>query len=105
MDYEELGRPIAVIVAAALTFALLALLPRPGYSTSRFLLLAVIAGAGWVGAFGVVTNRLGVALVGVIGLFLFGFWQFTVGLAALPAAVALFVSAAAAGPTRSNTTA
>ncbi|RYJ19565.1 hypothetical protein ELS19_00805 [Halogeometricum borinquense] len=105
MDYEELGRSIAVIAATALTFALLALLPRPGYSTSRFVLFGVMAGVGWVGAFGVVTNRLGVALVGVIGLFLFGFWQFTVGLAALPVAVALLVSAAATGPTRSNATA
>ena len=90
----------AVVAVAALTLALLALLPRPGYRTSRLLLFAAMAGTGWVGAFGVVTDRVALAIGGAVGLFALGFWQFTVGLFALPVGLVLLAAAAVVAATR-----
>lgn len=76
-----------------LTLVLLALLPAPGYRTSRLVLFALIITIAWVGAAGVVFGRFGPTVGAAIGLFLLGFWQFTIGVVMLPTSLALLLTA------------
>lgn len=86
----------AVVVATAglVTLLFLVLLPAPGFGVSRvayFLLVDVVA---WVGVAGAVRHRPALLLGSGVGLFLLGFWQFTIGLFVVPAAVVFLVAGA-----------
>lgn len=89
----ELSRGGSVLVVGLLTLVLLALLPAPGYRTSRLVLFALIIAIGWVGAAGAVLERFWLTLGAAIGLFLLGFWQFTIGVVMLPTSLALLLTA------------
>ena len=76
------GRSVAGIVRGATVLSVLGLvgvllyyLPQPGYSQSRLVLFGLVAGAAVLGGTGVVLRRFTVTMVGVVGLFLLGFWQ------------------------------
>lgn len=86
-------RGASVTAVALLTLVLLAILPQPGYRTSRLVLFAIVIAVGWVGAAGAVWGRFGPTIAGAIGLVLLGFWQFTIGLILLPTAVILLITA------------
>ncbi|AFK19666.1 hypothetical protein E6P09_01825 [Haloferax mediterranei ATCC 33500] len=86
-------RGASVAAAALQTIFLVALLPQPGYQTSRLVLFAVVIGLGWVGAAGAVRNRFALTVGSALGLFLLGFWQFTIGLVMLPTAAIFLVTA------------
>jgi hypothetical protein len=94
-EYSKLDvlRGASVTVVALLTLVLLAILPQPGYRTSRLVLFAIIIVVGWVGAAGAIWGRFGPTIAGAIGLFLLGFWQFTIGLIMLPTAAILLITA------------
>lgn len=91
---EDVFRGLSVGVAVLLTLVLAALLPQPGYSTTRLVFFLLVAAVAWVGAVGAVRRRVGPLVGGGVGLFLLGFWQFTIGLVMLPTA-AVFVATAA----------
>ncbi|ELZ85944.1 hypothetical protein C453_09013 [Haloferax elongans ATCC BAA-1513] len=95
-------RGASVTAVAITTVVLLVLLPRPGFRTSRLVLFAAVVALGWIGAFGAVRKQFWPTVVGGLGLFLLGFWQFTIGLVMLPTSAmllltALFVRGSAAG--------
>ena len=94
-QYSKLDvfRGASVVAVALLTLILLALLPGPGFRQSRLILFALIILAGWIGAAGAVWNRFSLLAVGAAGLFLLGFWQFTIGLIILPTAAILVITA------------
>ncbi|WP_396612837.1 hypothetical protein ACH9L7_06085 [Haloferax sp. S1W] len=86
-------RGASVAAVALMTGVLVALLPQPGYQTSRLVLFAMVIVIGWVGAVGAVKRQFSLTLAGAIGLFLLGFWQFTIGLVMLPTSVILLLTA------------
>ncbi|SEK64812.1 hypothetical protein [Haloferax larsenii] len=86
-------RGASVTAVAITTVVLLALLPRPGFRTSRLVLFAAVVALGWIGAFGAVRKQFWPTIVGALGLFLLGFWQFTIGLVMLPTSAVLLVTA------------
>jgi hypothetical protein len=71
----NLARLVAVVGVLVLLTVLLWMLPQPGYSRSRLVLFALIAGAAVLGATGVLLRRSIVTTVAVVGLFLLGVWQ------------------------------
>lgn len=71
----DLARLVAVVGVLVLLAVLLWTLPQSGYSRSRFVLFAFIAGAALLGATGVLLRRSVITTVAVVGLFLLGFWQ------------------------------
>ncbi|ESP89002.1 hypothetical protein [Candidatus Halobonum tyrrellensis] len=87
-------RGLSVVAVSALTVVLVALLPAPGSRPSRLLLFGLVALFGWVGAAGAVRSRVRLLTAGAVGLFLLGFWQFTVGWVVLPTSLVLLVTAA-----------
>ena len=89
----DILRGASVIAVVLLTLVLLALLPAPGYRTSRLVLFAVVVLFAWIGAAGAVSGRFGLLLAGAIGQFLLGFWNFTIGLFMLPTGAVLLVTA------------
>ena len=89
----DILRGTSVIAVVLLTLILLATLPAPGYGTSRLVLFAIIIFLGWVGAAGAVFTRFNLLLIGAIGQFLLGFWNFTIGLFMLPTGAILLVTA------------
>ncbi|WP_211313357.1 hypothetical protein [Halarchaeum salinum] len=89
----DLVRGIAVLSVLGLVGVLLYYLPQPGYSQSRLVLFGLIAGAAVLGGVGIVLHRATLTAVGVVGLFLLGFWQAVLSVFILPVA-ALLVAAA-----------
>lgn len=89
----EILRGASVVAVGLMTLVLLALLPAPGFRTSRLVLFVLIIAIGWIGAAGVVWVRFWPTILGAIGLFLLGFWQFTIGLIMLPTCFVLLVTA------------
>lgn len=89
----EILRGASVVAVGLMTLVLLALLPAPGFRTSRLVLFVLIIAIGWVGAAGATWGRFRPTMLGAIGLFLLGFWQFTIGLILLPTCVVLLVTA------------
>ena len=89
----DIVRGTAVLSVLGLVGVLLYYLPQPGYSQSRLVLFGLIAGAAVLGGIGVVLRRATLTAVGVLGLFLLGFWQAVLSMYILPVAV-LFVVAA-----------
>lgn len=89
----DVFRGASVASVGLLTLVLLALLPAPGYRTSRLLLFGLVALVAWVGAAGAVWKRVWPLVGGAAGLFLLGFWQFTLGVVMLPAAAVLLTTA------------
>lgn len=79
-------RGVAVGATVLLTLALLALLPQPGYRFSRLAYFALVAAVAWIGAAGAVWRRPRLLAASAVGLFGFGFWQFTIGLVMVPTA-------------------
>lgn len=94
-EYSTLNvlRGTSVIAVVLLTAILIAILPAPGYRTSRLVLFLITIGLGWVGAVGAVLNRVSFLLIGAVGQFLLGFWNFTVGLFMLPTGAILLLTA------------
>lgn len=94
-EYSTLDilRGASVLAVGLLTLILLALLPTPGYQISRLVLVAIVILLGWVGAAGAVANRFNLLLLGALGQFLLGFWNFTIGLFMLPTGAILLVTA------------
>ena len=86
-------RGASVVAVALLTIILLALLPSPGYRTSRLVLFIITICLGWIGAAGAVFYRFRLLLIGALGQFLLGFWNFTIGLVMLPTGAVLLVTA------------
>lgn len=86
-------RGLSVVAAGALTVVLVTLLPAPGSRPSRLLLFGLVALFGWVGAAGAVRSRARLLTAGAVGLFLLGFWQFTIGWVVLPTSLVLVVTA------------
>lgn len=93
--YSTLGilRGASVVVVALLTIILLALLPAPGYRTSRLVLFIITICLGWIGAAGAVFYRSRLLLIGAIGQFLLGFWNFTIDSVMLPTGAVLLGTA------------
>ena len=89
----DIARGASVVVVALLTLVLLAILPQPGYRTSRLVPFALVILVGWGGALGAIYERVPLTLGGAIGIFLLGFWQFTIGLAMLPTSAVLLITA------------
>jgi len=89
----DILRGASVVAVVLLTLILLATLPAPGYRTSRLVLFAIVILVGWVGAAGAVFNRVRLLLIGAVGQFLLGFWNFTIGLFMLPTGGILLVTA------------
>ena len=94
-EYSTLNilRGASVVAVTLLTLILLAILPAPGYRTSRLVLFAVVILLGWSGAAGAVFDRFSLLVIGAVGQFLLGFWNFTVGLFMLPTGVILLATA------------
>lgn len=86
-------RGASVLTVVLLTVVLLALLPAPGYRTSRLVLFTISISLGWIGAAGAVFNRPRLLVIGALGQFLLGFWNVTVGLVMLPTGAVLLVTA------------
>lgn len=89
----DLLRGASVVAVVLLTIILLVTLPAPGYRTSRLVLFTSIILLGWIGAAGAVFSRFSLLLVGAIGQFLLGFWNFTIGLFMLPTGAILLATA------------
>mgnify|MGYP006295363629 FL=1 len=89
----DILRGVSVVAVVFLTLILLAILPSPGYRTSRLVLFAIVILFGWMGAVGAVFNRFSLLLIGAVGQFLLGFWNFTIGLVMLPTGAILLVTA------------
>ena len=89
----DILRGASVVAVVLLTLVLLATLPAPGYRTSRLVLFAIIILFGWIGAAGALLGRYDLLLIGAIGQFLLGFWNFTVGLFMLPTGAVLLITA------------
>jgi len=94
-EYSTLDvfRGASVVAVVLLTAILIAILPAPGYRTSRLVLFLITIGLGWIGAVGAVINRLRFLLIGAVGQFLLGFWNFTIGLFILPTGIILLLTA------------
>lgn len=94
-EYSTLNvlRGGSVVAVVLLTVVLLAILPAPGYRMSRLVLFLITIGLGWVGAVGAVLNRFSFLLIGAVGQFLLGFWNFTIGLFMLPTGAILLLTA------------
>jgi hypothetical protein len=94
-EYSTLDilRGASIVSVALLTIILLAILPAPGYRTSRLILFTITIVLGWIGAAGAVFNRFRLLLLGAVGQFLLGFWNFTIGLVMLPTGAVLLVTA------------
>ncbi|MFA9516888.1 hypothetical protein ACERIT_06680 [Halopenitus sp. H-Gu1] len=94
-EYSTLDvlRGASVVAVVLLTAILIAILPAPGYRTSRLVLFLITIGLGWVGAVGAVLNRFRFLLIGAVGQFLLGFWNFTIGLFMLPTGIILLLTA------------
>ena len=94
-EYSTLDilRGASVVAVVLLTVILLAILPAPGYRTSRHVLFLITIGLGWVGAVGAVVNRFKLLIIGAAGQFLLGFWNFTIGLVMLPTGAILLLTA------------
>ncbi|MFB6169507.1 MAG: hypothetical protein ABEJ06_00015 [Haloarculaceae archaeon] len=90
---RALLRWAAGLSVLALLAVLVWYLPAPGYATSRLVLFALIGSSAVVGAVGVYTARLRVALVGVVCLFLLGFWQAVLSVFVLPVCALLLLAA------------
>lgn len=89
----DIAKGASVVLVGVMTLFLLALLPHPGYRLSRLVLFGLVILVGWVGAAGALFERFVPTVSGALGLFLLGFWQFTIGLVMLPTSGALFVTA------------
>ena len=89
----DIATGASVVMVSVMTLILLALLPQPGYRLSRLVLFALVTLVGWLGATGAVLDRFVPTVIGAVGLFLLGFWQFTIGLIMLPTAGVLFITA------------
>lgn len=89
----ELLRGASVGAVGVMTLVLLALLPAPGFRTSRLVLFGVIIALGWIGGAGALWVRFWPTTLGAAGLFLLGFWQFTIGLVMLPTSFVLLLTA------------
>lgn len=89
----DMAKGASVVLVGVMTLFLLALLPQPGYRLSRLVLFGFVILVGWIGAAGVLFERFVPTVCGALGLFLIGFWQFTIGLVMLPTSGALFISA------------
>lgn len=89
----DIAKGTSVVLVGVLTLFLLALLPQPGYRLSRLVLFGVVILVGWIGAAGALFERFVPTVSGALGLFLLGFWQFTIGLVMLPTSGSLFVTA------------
>ncbi len=89
----EILRGASVIAVGLMTLVLLALLPAPRFRTSRLVLFVLIIALGWTGAAGAIWVRFWPTILGAIGLFLLGFWQFTIGLLMLPTCFVLLFTA------------
>lgn len=95
----EILRGASVVAVGLMTLVLLALLPAPGFRTSRLVLFVLIIAIGWMGAVGAIWVQFWPTILGAIGLFLLGFWQFTIGLIMLPTCfVLLFTATLMRGP-------
>lgn len=70
------------------------MLPSPGDSRSRPILLVAIGGAAWLDVFGVVTRRGVPTIAGTAGRVLLGFWRAALWIYMLPVAGLLALVAA-----------
>lgn len=68
-------------------------LPSPGYGSTRLAFFAVIGSVGVIGAVGAFLDRPYVVGGSAAGMFLLGFWQFTLGLYMVPVAAILLFTA------------
>jgi hypothetical protein len=90
---EDVFRGLTVGAAVLLTLVLAALLPQPGYSTTRLAYVLLVVAVAWVGSVGALRCRPPWLAGSGVGLFLLGFWQFTIGLVMLPTAALYLVTA------------
>jgi hypothetical protein len=89
----DILRGASIVAVTLLMIVLLAILPTPGYRTSRLVLFTVTIFIGWIGAVGAVFERFRLLLIGALGQFLLGFWNLTIGLVMLPTGAVLLVTA------------
>lgn len=85
---------LATLAVCVLLAALGWFLQEPGYTTSRLAFFAVIGGAGVLSLYGIVVARSTVAGVGVVLLFLLGFWQAVLWIVVYPVVALLVVAMA-----------
>lgn len=82
----------ATLAVGVLLAALGWFLQEPGYTTSRLVFFAILGGAGLVSLYGIVADRGTVAGVGIVGLFLLGFWQAVLWMVVYPVIAVLIVA-------------
>lgn len=89
----DIAKGASIVMVSVMTLILVALLPQPGYQLSRLVFFALVILIGWIGAVGAYFERFVPTITGAVGVFLLGFWQFTIGLIMLPTSGALLVTA------------
>jgi hypothetical protein len=89
----DILRGASLVAVVFLTLSLIVILPQPGYRTSRLVLFLIVVLFGWIGAAGAIFSRYRLILIGAIGQFLLGFWNFTIGLIMLPTGTVLLITA------------
>lgn len=87
---SELLRAVSFIAVAQPTLVHVGILLLPGDRSPSLALFALAIVVAWVGA---IWGRPGPALVGRVGVFLFGVWWVTIGLVMVPVSVILLVTA------------
>lgn len=107
-SHRRIVRFLSLISVIALTVVLVWFLLHNGSPQSRLGFIVVIAGIAWIGAIGIWRDSFLFAFGSGVGLFLFGFWQLTLGFIILPAAFftmfyGLFIREDAARPIDNTT--
>lgn len=97
-------RILSIFSVIILTIVMIRLALRPHWpqTTHQVLFLTAIIGFGWLGAIGVIINRISATVVGAIGLFLLGFWQAVLSVVMLPTAFLLIVAGVATHAVNDN---
>lgn len=70
-------RALAILSVVVLMAVMVGVTLRPDWpeTTVRIGFLIAVIGSGWLGGLGAVVGRSSAIAVGVVGLFLLGFWQ------------------------------
>lgn len=89
-------RGVALLSVVALLGVLGYYLPQEGYSHSRLALVGLLSVTAVLGGIGVLRRRPAVTGIGVLGLFLLGFWQAVLSVFIYPV-IALLVVATLVG--------
>lgn len=72
-------------------------LQKPGYTTSRLVLFAILGGAGVLALYGIVAERGTIVGVGITVLFALGFWQAVLWIVVYPVIAVLVVATLVGG--------